>query len=262
MTPRLRELQSQFKTAILDGDLEAVARFVQPDRLTAVDRLRIYRNHTHSSLAAALADNFPVTCRLVGREFFDAAARCYVAESPPGEPCLSAYGATFPDFLANFEPARAVPYLADVARLEWLRIEITHAPRQTPLDLQALAALPPQAQHGMSLKLLPGVRLLASTFPVDRIWLANQEPDVPAIDLNEGGCRLIVFGDARGCRFERLDGGIFRFFEGAARNETLAQAAENAFTAETTFDLVQALALHRALGILADTIDVQAAPAR
>ena len=254
MTHGLRELQSQLKAAILDGNLEAVASFVRADRLAAVDRLRIYHHHTHSSLATALADNFPVTCRLVGQKFFDAAARRYVAECPPGEPCLSAYGATFPDFLARFEPAQTLPYLPDVARLEWLRIEVTHAPSQAPLDLRALAALPPETQHGLTLALLPGVRLLTSPYPVDRIWLANQEADVPAVDLNDGGCRLIVAGNAEGCRFDRLEAGAFEFFAGAARNETLAQAAENAAAADTAFDLVQALALHRARGILADTI--------
>jgi hypothetical protein len=259
MTPGLRELQSQLKAAILDGNLEAVASFVRPDRLAAVDRLRIYRHHTQTSLATALADNFPVTCRLVGKNFFDAAARRYMAECPPGEPCLSAYGATFPDFLARFEPAQALPYLPDVARLEWLRIEVTHAPDQAPLDLRALAALPPEAQRTLKLALLPVARLLASLYPIDRIWLANRETDVPAVDLNDGGCRLIVTGSAEGCRFDRLDAGAFEFFARAAQNKTLAQAAENAAAADTAFDLVQALALHRALGILADTIDMESA---
>ncbi|MEX2201373.1 MAG: DNA-binding domain-containing protein [Dongiaceae bacterium] len=257
--PALRELQSQLKAAILDGDLEAVAHLVQPDRLTAVDRLRIYRNHTRSSLVAALADNFPVTCRLVGREFFEAAAKRFIAGNPPSEPCLSAYGAAFPEFLAGFEAAQSLPYLPDVARLEWLRIEVTHASRPAPLDLEALAALPPVAQSGLILTLLPSVRLLASPYPIDRIWLANQETDVPAIDLNEGGCRLLVFGDAQVCYFGQLDAGTYAFFEAAARNETLAQAAENAFAADPNFELVQAFALHRTRGVLADTVS---APAR
>ncbi|MEX1108556.1 MAG: DNA-binding domain-containing protein [Dongiaceae bacterium] len=255
MKPTLRDLQSRFTAALLGGDLESIAPFVETDRLAAVERLRIYRNHTRISLAAALADNFPVTVRLVGRDFFDATAKRFIANHPPGEPCLSAYGAHFPGFLAGFEPAQVLPYLADVARLEWLRIEVTYAAPQPVLDLAALAALSPVAQQDLTLALASSVRLLASLYPVDRIWRAHQEPDVPAIDLNEGGCRLLVWANTDGCRIERLTPGAHAFFEAASRNETLAQAAETAISADAGFDLAQAFTLHRACGALADTID-------
>ncbi|MDZ4737827.1 MAG: DNA-binding domain-containing protein [Rhodospirillaceae bacterium] len=255
MKPTLRDLQTRFTAALLDGDLESIAPFVQTDGIEAVERLHIYRNHSRISLAAALADNFPVTFQLVGKEFFDATAKRFIANHPPAEPCLSAYGALFPDFLANFEPARGVPYLADVARLEWLRIEVTYAALQPALDLAALGALPTDAQQELVLALASNMRLLTSNYPIDRIWHANQEPDVPAVDLSDGGCRLLVWANADGCRIERLTTGVYAFFAAATRNETLAQGVESAMAAVASFDLSQAFALHRAHGVLSDTID-------
>ncbi|MEX0807692.1 MAG: DNA-binding domain-containing protein [Dongiaceae bacterium] len=259
MTPTLRELQSRFTAALLGGDLESIAPYVQTDPLAAVERLHIYRNHTRISLAAALADNFPVTRRLVGGEFFEATAKRFVAAHPPSEPCLTAYGAGFPDFLTRFEPARTLPYLADVARLEWLRIDVTYTAPDRALDLAALGALSPVVQETLTLALGQSVRLQASLYPVDRIWHANQEPDVPAIDLNEGGCRLLIWANADGCRIERLTPGAHAFFDSASRGRTLAQAVEDALTADRSFDLGLAFATHRSTGALADTIGATSA---
>jgi hypothetical protein len=254
MAARLRDLQSRLAAAILGGDLDGAAALIRADRLPAAERLRVYRNHSFTSLAEALAANFPVTARLVGEDFFRAAAKRFVAAEPPSQPCLSAYGEAFPDFLASFGPAQSLPYLADVARLEYLRIEVVHAPEEPALDLVALADLPETAQRNLPLALLPGVRLLASPFPVDRIWLAHQEADVAPVDLAGDPCRLLVRAAQGAARFERIDAGTHAFLDAAANGATLESAAEAALAADPGFDLARALATHRAIGIFADTI--------
>jgi hypothetical protein len=251
----LRELQARLAAAILGGKLETVAGLVRHDRLSPVERLRIYHNHTLTSLATALGDNFPVVRRLVGDEFFRAMAKRFVAAEPPGDPCLSAYGAGFAAFLEGFGPARSLPYLPDVARIEWLRIEVTFAPEVPPLDLAALAALPEAGQRALPLALRPTVRLLESRYPVERIWLANQQDEVPPVDLAQGPSRLLIRRNPEGCRIEPLATGPFAFFEAASFGATLEAAAEAALGADPQFDLAQALAMHRMLGLLADTID-------
>jgi hypothetical protein len=254
MASSLRDTQSRIADAVLDGDLDAIAALVRADRLPSAERLRIYHNHTLTSLSTALGDNFPVARRLVGDEFFRAAAKRFVAAAPPRDPCLSAYGAGFADFLAGFEPARALPYLPDVARLEWLRIDVTFAPEMPALDLAALAATPADEQGWLKLALRPSVGLMTSPYPVDRIWQANREVEVPPVDLESGPVRLLVWRNQEGCRFEHLDIGSFAFFGAAARRATLEEAAEAAFAADPEFDLVAALAIHRRCLMLADTL--------
>ena len=58
----------------------------------------------------------------------------FVREQPPRSPLLAIYGDEFADFIAAFEPARELPYLADVARLEAARTRAYHAADATPLD--------------------------------------------------------------------------------------------------------------------------------
>ena len=254
MASSLRDTQSRIADAVLDGNLDAVAALVRNDRLKSAERLRIYHNHTLTSLSTALGDNFPVVRRLVGDEFFRAVAKRFVAAHPPRDPCLSAYGAGFADFLADFEPARSLPYLPDVARLEWKRIDVTFAPETPALDLAALAKRPAAAQGRLTLALRPSIGLVMSPYPVDRIWAANQEMDVPPVDLDSGPVRLLIWRNPEGCRFEHLATGSFAFFEAAARGATLEEAAEAALTADPEFDLVAALAIHRRCLVLADTL--------
>lgn len=80
--------------------------------------------------------------RLVGEEWFRAAAAAFVARERPNTPSLQAYGATFAAFLADFAPAAERPYLAGVARLEGFWIESHGAVDAPVLDATGLVGSP------------------------------------------------------------------------------------------------------------------------
>jgi len=141
---------------------------------------RIHVRNVGISLACALADSFPVTARLVGEDCFAALAGSFVAAHPPTRGWLSGYGADFPDFVATYPPLQDVPYLADVARLEWARIVVAGAADEPGLDLNALAALEGEVLLGARLALHAGAVLLTTTFPIAEIWQAHQDSDVDA----------------------------------------------------------------------------------
>jgi putative oxidoreductase len=104
-------------------------------------RFAVYRNNVMVSLIDALADSYPVTQDLVGEEFFRAMARLFVRTHPPRSPVLALYGAGLAEFIESFAPAAVLPYLADVARLEMLRVQAWHAADAAPLGLADFAAL-------------------------------------------------------------------------------------------------------------------------
>src|SRR5436309_1679519 len=190
----LRELQAGFRAALLAGDERGVAPDVVDDGVNASARLAVYRHHVLTSLSAALEATFPVVCRLVDRRFFGWLADSYVRAHPPAGPCLFEYGADLPEFIAAF-PARApLPWLADVARLEWAMNVALHAPDAVPLEPEALRTLPPAALARLTLRLDPSVTLLASRWPVDAIWDANQAgvDPAPTVDLDAGGAWLEI----------------------------------------------------------------------
>ena len=139
-------------------------------------RLAVHRNNVVSGLVDALADSFQVVQELVGSEFFRAMAACFVRAAPPRSPLLFRYGAEFPDFVAGFPPAAGLPYLADVARLEWLRVQAYHAADAPCLPAAALERLATAGTGLDRLRLTPHPSLQAfdSPFAAVSIWAAHQ----------------------------------------------------------------------------------------
>ena len=137
-------------------------------------RFSVYRNNVAASLIQAMEARFPVVRRLVGDEFFRGLARAYTARHKPATAVIIHYGAGFADFIAAFEPARDLPYLADVARLENAWVEAYHSAEAAPLTLEALAEIDPAHFAELKFAFHPAVRLLRSDHPAGSIWAGHQ----------------------------------------------------------------------------------------
>lgn len=156
------------------------------------DRLAVYRNNFRVTLRDVLADRFPVTKQLVGEEFFNAMAGEYVRANPPASPMLIEYGADFPEFIANFPPARSLPYLSDVARLEWLIHDAANAADGDSLDPADLADLDPDIIDYLEMAPHPSVRMLTSTHSVHDIWMAHQDEIDKELRLKDEPSHLLI----------------------------------------------------------------------
>src|SRR5262249_9300399 len=158
------------------------------DGKQSAKRFAVYRNNVVVGLIDALRANFPAVYRIVGQEFFQAMARAHVVTEPPSSPMLFNYGAGFPNFIAQFEPAAPVVYLSDGARLERAWTEAYHARNVAPLDAETLAEIPPDRVATARFKLHPSLRIVTSRFPALTIWRMNVSDDVPRpVDLDAGG---------------------------------------------------------------------------
>lgn len=234
--PSLPELQHDIRAALL-GDDPRAPRAIVADGLAPEARLAVYRHHVLTSLTAALEATFPVVVRLVDHRFFRFACDRYVRAEPPAGPCLFEYGATFPDFLAAFEPCRHLPWLPDVARLEWAMNAALHAPDAEPVTTDALRARPAGTLEALDLALHPSVTLLESAWPVDAVWRANQEGGDGVADLDGGGVRLCVWRLGDDVVFRRLTPATFAFRRALAPEGRVAAAAAAALDAEPGADL-------------------------
>jgi hypothetical protein len=249
----LREVQAAFRRALIDGDEAAIVALVADDGIGASERVAIYRNNLAFALTDVLRDTFPAVCRLVDERFFAYAARQFIAREPPDRACLAEYGARFPDFLAAFPPCRALAYLPDVARLEWLMNVAAHAEDAETLTEAALADVADDAAPRLVLHLAPAIGLIASPWPVDRIWRANRpgmESD-EVIDLAAGGVHLEIARRDGAVVLRGLDPASFAFRAAIARGATLGTAAAAAVSADAGFDLGAAFAALFAEGALA-----------
>jgi hypothetical protein len=235
----LRDLQIAVGRSVLGRDAPALEAAIADDRIEPTARLRIYRHHFETSLTEALMAIYPVVCRLVDERYFAYAAHEYIAAHPPRLACLHEYGESFPGFLASFSPCRALSYLPDVARLERQTNASFNASIATPLDPGAFAALAVEDYPHLVFRLLPSAGYLNSPWPVDRIWLGQEE----VVDLAEDGCRLEVCQRGEEVVFARLDAPQFALRRALSAGEPLARAAGAALDADPRFDLTMALRL-------------------
>ncbi|MGH8232025.1 MAG: HvfC/BufC family peptide modification chaperone [Steroidobacteraceae bacterium] len=204
--PALLELQRAWSAQLLsDAPLLGVAD---------APGFAIYRDTACSTLVNALRLSFPAVERLVGAQFFDAAARSFVREHAPEGAYLNDYGDQLPQFLQSFAPAAGVVYLAEVARLEWAVNRALHASDVPGLSLTRLRALDEAALARVCFMAHPSLSLLQLSFPADAIWRAVLEQDdaaMAAIDLTSGPVRLLIERDAGGVQVRRLGVPAFDF---------------------------------------------------
>src|SRR5215831_13967373 len=123
--PTLRELQIAMRQSLVHRESAALSAMLA--RHAPPERLDIYRNTFLLTLTKALGFGFPAVQKLVGEAFFEGSTRIFVAEHPPRVAWLDQYGDAFPEFLRTFGPATTVPYLHDVATLEWSVHSAFHA---------------------------------------------------------------------------------------------------------------------------------------
>jgi len=240
--PRLHELQRDFARSVLCG-VNFPSEWLRSNGIPPAKRLAIYRNNTILGLTEALRDGFPVVNRLVGEAFFEAMARQYVRIHPPRSTCLLEYGAGFPEFIASYLPAESLPYLADAARLEWLRQEAFQESYREGLKISTLGAVPPQSHGGVRLEMQPSVRLMVSEYPLLRIWEANQPGFAgdDRVSLREGGCRLLIVRPRLEVEIHSLDTGDYALLTALAKGATLIEAAELAISSDDDFNLFTSL---------------------
>jgi Putative DNA-binding domain len=235
--PTLRETQDLFRAALLGEPSPALVDLVECDGLDPRGRLAVYRHHVFTTLTATLEAAFPVVCRLVDRRFFAYVADAFVRQHPPGGPCLDEYGSAFPEFLAAFEACKGLPYLPDVARLEWAIHLAGQAPDVAPLDRALLGSLAPADMARLQFMPRTGLTYLVSPWPVDRIWRAHQGESEAMPDLGAGRAWLEISPSQESVILRSLDPSILSFRKALAGGLTLGEAAEKIAHQDPDLDL-------------------------
>jgi hypothetical protein len=230
------DLEAQFAAAMLDP-AAPVPHAVTSWNDAAQSRFAVYRNNVTVGLVEALRKRFPVCERLVGEEFFAAMAREFVRGAPPRSPLLHFYGDALANFIGAFPPAASVPYLADVARLEYAYGLAYHAADAAPLKSERIQDFPQEHWGDLAFVLHPSLQLVASRWPIVAIWATNtHDADVKPVDLDIGEDALIV-RPALDVEVRRLPPGGFVFLTALSHGTTLGDAAAAGGEASAAFDL-------------------------
>ena len=231
--------QAGFAAALRDVDATpAAARWLCGDDALLERRLAIYRANMVASADKALSAACPVVRQVVGEEFFHALARAFQRAHPSTSGDLGEFGAAFADFLAGFEHTRSLPYLPDLARLEWA-VHRAHGAADAPgWDAAALSAIAPDQQAQIRFAWSAGLAVVESNFPVVRVWTIHQPDHGGEFTVDwDVAERALVARDGFAVRVDAIDAGAATFLQSSLAGATLGDAATAALLADPHFDL-------------------------
>jgi len=216
--------------------------------------LAVYRGNVVGASSKALAGTYPIVAKIVGGEFFDGLAREYLRRHPSTSGDLNEFGESFNDFVAAFPHTQDLPYLADVARMEWLAHRAHFAADAAALELARLGAVPAEAYGRLRLALAPACALMESRWPLARIWEVHQDDFEGefSVDLDSGAQRILIYRRQFRVLVGALSPGGYRFLQAAAGAASLAGALDSALAVEPDFVLGAALAAWIEAGVIAD----------
>jgi len=236
------QTQNQFAGALLDSERLVPRSVSSHTARTPQKRFAVYRNNVIVGLTEALRTQFPATERIVGTEFFTALARVYVSSEPPRSPVMMNYGERFSAFIERFEPAAEIPYLADVARLEFARTQAYHAADVVPLDASDWQRVDADALAELRVVLHPSLRIVRSAFPVVTIWSMNSGGMAPSSIEDCGPEDAVVVRPRSGVEVRQLPPGGAVFLDALVAGMPFGEAAAAATHADAAFDLAVNLA--------------------
>ncbi len=170
-----------FAAGLLQPTLPAPAVLHAVDAATREHRYAVHRNNTTHALVRAFEEAYPAVRALVGADCFAHAARACARAIPPRTPVLAEYVGVFPAFIADSPLADALPYLADVARLEAACLRVFHAADapSPPLDAWQRLQAHPQRLAATRLRLHPACAWLACSHAAVDLWQAHMRAESP-----------------------------------------------------------------------------------
>jgi len=225
----LAQFQAEFYRYLEGGELTFGLKQAVSAKNDAeiVERLSIYRNNVYASLSESLADTFRTVKQLVGDSFFSTMAKRFLQEHLPEHANLDEFGKQFPQFIHHYEPAQRLPYLADVAQLEWLQHSAYYASDAKPLAPGDFAELENEVFINSTLKMHPSVSLLHSQYAVFSIWDFHEQKrqSTESVNYLQPECVLIARPEAE-IKTYCIAESTLVFLQALLNNNSVLQAVE------------------------------------
>lgn len=190
-------------------------------------RLDVYTDGYTARIAESLKEVYEAVLHYLGEGMFARVAHDYAATRPSRNFDLGMAGGDFAVFLKSAKVTEKLPFLPDLAQLEWKVARAFHAHDTEPLDPAAMARFQPEDWEHLVFRFRPSVDLFRSSWPVVDLWRARRTP-IAEIDLelaNRPQCALVHrAGFKVGC--EALESEEFKVLEGLKAGRTLGSVCD------------------------------------
>lgn len=246
--PNLAQLQAAFLHDIYTGE-QTVLPYLVNNKYGSAERLTVYMNNTRWNLTDVLADMYPVVFKLVGEDFFNGLAKFYIKAHPQPLGNRHNFGGHFAHFIQNFKQAESLPYLADVAAIEWAFFHAPFANHAAPLTLENLSQIL-ETKGDIHLALHPSAHSVKTQYNAMEIWQAHLPDEVQPMEFLAQEETVLIWRDATDSILLKLISPAMHTFLGAMAENSFAKAME--ITAEGKED-AELIAFQQEFGHLLST---------
>lgn len=226
--------QTAFHVALRDPSETIPEGLLDNAGAPAGRRFNVYRNNVTTSLMDALQDGFPVIRKLLGEANFRNLARDFQAGHPPSTPLMMLFGEDFPNFIRGHAGLAKIPYLGDVAELEFALRRSYHAADSKPIDASVLGQMEEPQLLASTFELSPALQLVSSDWPVLGIWQFNALENAPK--PKPGGQCVLITRLEFDPQPEEITQGDASFLQAVKNGRSLEQALLAASSAEEGHD--------------------------
>jgi hypothetical protein len=204
---------------------ERRARHIRkPPQGTVESRWHIYTSGYLARIVEALENDYQAVKRVLGPAPFEALVHRYVTAHPPRSFDLRYAGEHLVSFLEGDPLTEKLPFLPDLARLEWLLAEAFVADDPEALQWSDLQTMDPEAVSSLPLILNPGTAVIRSAWPLIDIWkLKDKSDEEVSLDVEGRPSLVLVFRKKLQALCRKLDEEDARFIEAAAEGTSLAE---------------------------------------
>lgn len=220
MSPSLAELQRAVASHILSGEGPKLGDWIcVPAGADVAARLAVYTRGYPARVTGSLREAFPAVANILGEDSFAALTARYLAHLPAELRNLNDVGAALPAYLRSDELRDDLPFLPDLAELEWAVVRCFHAKLETPFDASASSGWSMEDWARARIEFQPGLALVRSPWPLHQLReTRHRERSQIDVDLVGRPDQVLVFrrgfevvvesiGDVEAEAIERLRAG-------------------------------------------------------
>jgi hypothetical protein len=187
-TPSLHEVQRLFwesvarqpgRDSIAPGFLRLVRGCDDSDRKT---RIQVYSDAYFLRLRDVLREDFCRVAALLGADQFDQVVANYLEEFPSQQPSVRHLGRDLAEFLRRRENMPRC--VADLAELEWARVEVFDAPDAECATIADLVSVLTDDWPALRFRPIPAMQILRAQYPVHQLWSGDVSPEVSAAETS------------------------------------------------------------------------------
>jgi hypothetical protein len=187
-SPSLAELQEAMTARILgDEGPSPLDDWIRvPGGADLEARLSVYQEGYPARIASSLSEAFPAIANILGDGSLAKLTERFIRRGLPSERNLNRIGRSLPHFLVDDPLSGDLPFLPDLAALEWAIFECFHSEPGRDFDLATTTAFSLDDWARTQITFRPGSTVVLSAWPIRELWM-TRELDRSEINLDLAG---------------------------------------------------------------------------